>query len=136
MSYFADCRRDTTYNQKYVGEKDKLFLRGFDWAVEMVVDNFFDNEMFGLQMGDGYFAHYLNHELPEDMKEEYVMEYTDGRPDEVRKVKTYADLVRMKLLEWIEMDRNELITSMIDDLSEEEYGKIKAEVDGQSKDSD
>ena len=50
------------------------------------------------------------------------MEHTfDDRADEERTVETYADLIRFELLRWIETERNELITSMIDSMSDEEY---------------
>lgn len=137
MSYIADCRTDDYYNQKYLNQKDKEFLSGFDWCAEMAVDNFFDNNY---DHDNGvYLEHILAQELPECMKDNYEMENTfreDGEPEtEKREVKTYADLLRMQILVWIEMERNELITSMIDNMSEEEYNanKEKADAKGQSE---
>lgn len=54
-------------------------------------------------------------------------------PDEERKVETYADLIRYKILEWIENERNELITSMIDAMDDEEYKKIKEKADSKKE---
>lgn len=129
MSRIPDGRTDENYNQKYLNDKDTEFLRGFDWCVETAVDNFFDNEMFGLADKESYIGHFLCEELPEDMQEKYEMEYMFGKTEE-RTVKTYADLIRMKLLEWIEMGRNELITGMIDGMDEDEYKKIRQSTDG------
>lgn len=128
MTYIPDCRNDENYNQKYLSKPDKEFLRGFDWATEMAVDNFFDNEMFELQTMDSHLGHILNEEVPESQREKYEMEFTFAdRENEDREVTTYADLIRMKLLEWIEMERNELITSMIDNMDDKEYEKNKKE---------
>lgn len=140
MSYIPDCRTDDNYNQKYLNDQDREFLHGFDWAVEMAVDNFFDNNMFELQDAESYLGHILCEKLPNEMQKEYEMEFTfpieESRKTENRKIETYADLIRMKLLEWIEMERDELITSMIDGYGEEEYKKIKEHTDGQSSETD
>jgi hypothetical protein len=80
----------------------------------------------------------LNKELPDYLKEKYEMEFTFGdRDNEEREIKTYADLLRMKLLEWIEMERNELITSMIDNMDEDIYNAIRNKVlkENQEKDN-
>lgn len=135
MSYIPDCRTDENYNEKYLNEKDKEFLLGFDWAIESAVDNFFDNNFCMPDYDDSYISHVLTHDVPDFMKEKYTMEYTFGdRDEENREVKTYADWIRMKILEWIEIKRNTLITSMLDNMDEEEYKRIKEKVDGrQSK---
>ena len=138
MSRIPDGRTDEYYNQKYLNEKDTEFLHGFDWCVEMAVDNFFDNDMFELQDEDLYLGHILCEKLPDAIREEYEMEHTfsDREDADIRTVETYADLIRMKLLEWIEMERNELITSMLEGLTDEEYNEIKAKVDGRSTEND
>ena len=48
---------------------------------------------------------------------------------ETRKIETYEDILRYKMLEWIERRRDEMITSMIDDMCDEEFKKVKSEVD-------
>lgn len=141
MSYIPDCRADENYNQKYLKEKDKEFVAGFDWCVEMAVDNFFDNDMYELQDEDGYLGHILCEEVPESMQTEYEMSFTfnfgeDGEYEEkteTRIIKTYADLIRSKILEWIEMERDMLITSMIEGMDEDEYAQAKAKIDGQGE---
>jgi hypothetical protein len=118
---FPDCRNDNYYNANFLDKKGIDFVDGFDWCVEMVVDNFFDNDMFDLLDEETYIGKILSEELPESLQEEYVMEFNfpkfAPRQAEERKCKTYADLIRLKLLAWIEMDRNDLIVSMIDKLS-------------------
>lgn len=130
MSYIPDCRTDENYNQKYLNDHDKDAIKGYDWCAEEVVDNFFDN-MDVYFADDSYLMHTLNEEVPEDQQEEYEMEYSFGEQETVKRtVKTYADLLRSKLLDWIEMQRDEIITSMLDGMNEDEYQQIKAEVDG------
>ena len=132
MSYIPDCRNDENYNEKYLNNFDKEFVRGYDWCVEMSVDNFFDN--LDIYFGDdSHIMHLLNEELPENMREEYEIERTFADENdrvEKRDVKTYVDLLRSKILDYIEMERDELITSMIDNMDEQEYAEIKAKVDG------
>lgn len=137
---FPECRNDNYYNEDFLGREDKSFVQGFDWATEMAVDNFFDNN-FDSDMPieeDGELSIMLNKELPDYLKEKYEMEFTFGdRDNEEREIKTYADLLRMKLLEWIEMERNELITSMIDNMDEDIYNAIRNKVlkENQEKDT-
>lgn len=133
MSYIPDCRTDTIYNPNNLKTEDKRFVHGFDWCVEMAVDNFFNNLDEEIT-SDTYLGHFLNEEVPKDLKEEYEMNYTyvDRDEDRVEKrtVKTYADLIRLKLLDWCEMQRDELIVSMVDndvELDRDEIEKIMEE---------
>ena len=116
MSYIPDCRTDEAYNEKLLKGSDKSFVGGFDWCTEEAVDSFFDNDMLDLATPESYLGHVLCEQVPEDLREEYEME-RDGETEQ-RTVETYADLIRFKLLEFIEMQRNELITSMIDGMPE------------------
>lgn len=129
MTMIPNGRTDKNYNQKYLNEKDHDFLDGFDWCCEMAVDNFFDNHFDGAV--NNFVECIMMKELPEYLQDEYEMEYSffDVK-NEKREVRTCADLVRMWILEWVEMARNELITSMIESMDNEEYQKIKEQVDG------
>lgn len=113
MSYIPDCREDEEYNYKKLGELDKEFVRGYDWCNEIGTDNFFDNieDVFDT---DSFLMHTLNTELPEKMKDEYEIELSFIGKTETRQVETYGDLLRFKLLEYIENQRNELIVGMIE----------------------
>ena len=124
-----NCRKDDYYNQDFLVKEDSDFIDGFDWCVEMAVDNFFDNNMYGLLDEETYLGKILSEELPENLQENYVMEYNlpknAPKTPEERKCKTYADLIRLHLLAWIEMERNEIITSMIDNSDKEVYQAIR-----------
>ena len=136
MSHIPDTRTDEYYNEDYLNKEDTLRIDGYDWCAEEVVDNFFNN--LDVDFGEEtYFGHVLAEELPESMKESYMMYFAFGdKESEERQITTYADLLRYKLIEWIEMGRNELITSMLDNMSEEEYDRRKAEVDAKETKED
>lgn len=126
MSYIPDCRTDEFYNEKYLNRKDKEFVSGYDWAVEQTVDNFFDNLNM---LENNELEPLLNKEIECD--ETYEMTWAHGnREDEKREIKTFAEYLRFKILEWCEMERDELITSMIDHMDEAEYKAIKEKADG------
>lgn len=128
MSYIPDCRKDEYYNQKYLNEKDSEFIRGFDWCAEMAMDNFFNN-IDDFFERDSYIMHILNEEIPETDHEEYVMESSFDGTEEKRTIKTYLDKIRAYLIDWVEGERDQLITSMIDDMDKDEYKRIKDKVD-------
>lgn len=103
-----------------MNENDAAEVRGYDWCAE-AADTFFDNLPF---MEDAYIMHVLSQEIPEETHEEYDVERLDGTTEH-RTIKTYADLLRAEMLVFIECARNELITSMLDSMPEEEYNARK-----------
>ena len=138
MSYIPDCRSDEYYNQKYLVGDDKEFIRGFDWCVEMEVDSFFDN--FDVVGGSDYLELALARQVPEELQFEYETEdafplFREESLPEHRKLETYLDYLWYKLRKWIESNRNELITALLDNMDEKEYEKVKAAVDGKEDQS-
>ena len=134
MSYIPDCREDEVYNEKYLVDRDKQFVDGYDWCLECAVDSFWDNlgVYFG---GDSAVRFFLDQKLPEDMRDEYEVEWkyfgADGDTASVRKVETIGDLLRSNMLDWVERHRNELITGMIDNMEPEKLREIKDRVDAE-----
>lgn len=129
MSYIPDCRNDEYYNQKYLNKKDAEFVRGFDWCAENAMDNFFDN-MEQFFSDDSYIMHILEKEIPEDEHEKYAwINSFNGNVEEIRIIKTYLDAIRGYLIDWVEANRDELITSMIDSMDDDEYKAIKEKAD-------
>ena len=127
-----DCRNDENYNEDFLTGEDKEFVRGYDWATEMAVDNFFDNN-FAPDMPpmeeDGELTTMLTKELPTYLQKTEEVSFTFGdREPETREIKTYADLLRSRMLDWIEAHRDELITSMIDDMDDDIYEAIRNKV--------
>ena len=125
-----NCREDETYNQDFIDGLDKEFIRGLDWCAEMAVDTFFANDMGGLMDTNTYLGHILNEQVPDGLRVTYIQERTfenDAVPEE-RKVETYADLIRERVLEWIEQERNALIVSMIDTMDDSLYDAVRHKV--------
>lgn len=104
MTYIPDCRTDENYNERYLNEKDKEFVKGYDWAVETVL-NILNN-------ADVYpdFADLLD-------------------PNKALVNVDKAEIVKDALEQWMEGERDMLITSMIDHMDEKEYSSIKEKVD-------
>ena len=102
-----DCRTDEYYNEKYLEGSNKDFVRGYDWAVEQAL-NLLNN-------ADVYpeFAELLE-------KNKAVV----GVDKEI--------IFHEALEDWMESQRDMLITSMIDGMGEE-YDEIKARVDSGSE---
>jgi len=117
MTYIPDCRKDETYNFDNLVKDSQTYVRGYDHCAEDVVDSFFDNLDVYFD-DDSYIMHMLNEKLPESLQDEYEWDEVDidtGKEvSEKRKVETYADLLRSKLLDWIEDERDTLITALID----------------------
>jgi hypothetical protein len=130
-----DCRNDDYYNKDFLDGSNEEFVRGYDWATE-AVDNLFNN-MDSLTDGSDHIEKFLDEPLPECMQTDYEMDFAfQDQATEHRDVKTYGDFLRMRILEWLEMERNELITSMIDDMNEELYKAIRNRVLKDNAESD
>jgi len=111
MSRIPDCRTDEYYNEKYLGKNDKAFVAGYDWAVSQIINLFNNLEVYP------------------DLKE-----LLDDKKAVIKDNK--VDIAIVAIEDWAEMQRDELITSMIDGMDEKEYQKIKELVDGQGKEND
>lgn len=123
MTYIPDCRNDETYNFDNLVKDSQTYVRGYDHCAEDVVDSFFYNLDVYFD-DDSYIMHMLNEKLPESLQDEYEWDKVDidtGKEEsEKRKVETYADLLRSKLLDWIEDERDTLITALIDSQADTE----------------
>ena len=108
MSYIPDCRTDENYNEKYLVGENKAFIMGFDHAVKTALNLLYNLDVYPKL-----------EELLDDKKAIVA----DGK----------ADIVRESIDHWCEMERDTVITGMIDGMDEEEYRKVKGRVDGQSE---
>lgn len=99
-----NCRLDESYNEKYLSIRDRTFLQGYDYAVECIKNLFRENVVC-----------YPYLETLLDDKSTVIM--TDK-----------AGVVLEAITEWAEDDRNELIAYMIEEMDEQTYHRIKAEV--------
>ena len=91
MSYIPDCRTDEFYNEKMLQGADKEFISGFDQAVSSM-DNAFDNIDAICDLVE---------EMPEELS-----------PKDIR---ISAGLFREFLKNWMEIERNENIVSILDE---------------------
>ena len=120
MTYIPSVREEGPYNEKNLNVTDSSTLQGFDWCAEEVVDNFFNIVEDFVDCGS-VLMDFLNKPVPEDMQQEYEMEFRFGnRENEKRVVKNYGDYLRYLLLDHIERERDELVVSMIDGYNDDE----------------
>ena len=112
MSYIYDCRTDEYYNQKYLNDDDINFINGYDYAVEQIL-NLIDNNSN------------VYPDLDDLLAENKALV-------NVNKI----EIVHNAIEEWAESNRDEIIISMIDNMGDDDYAKIKELVDGQSKEKD
>lgn len=110
MSYIPDCRSDECYNEKYLVGNDDNFVAGYDYCAKEAVDAFFDN----LDIYEGVFDI--------DGEDINLARFLENHAE----VKT---ALREALQEYVENRRDELITSFIDDMDEDEFAKTKERVD-------
>lgn len=109
MSYIPDARSDEYYNQKYLEEKDAEFVAGFDWNTINAIDN-------------------LKYNL--DIYEDDM----DIEGEDINLIKFFENHPKIKdaffdcIADYIESERDELITSMIDAMGDK-FEKRKKLVD-------
>lgn len=106
--YLPNVREDEAYNQKYLTEKDKTFLDGYDFAVEKVLGT--------------AFANLDNYSLVADGEDIDLGRILENHPKLTAKLEE-------AMQDYFESERNELVVSMIDGMNEGEYEHIKALVD-------
>lgn len=109
MKDLPKCRTDETYNQEYLDQLDAEFVRGYDQAVEEL-KSFFKNldlykNAFDIDGEDINFVRFLkNH-------------------------KKIFGILKKCMAHWMEVGRDDMITTMLDNMDDEEYNKIKDLVD-------
>jgi len=91
MSYIPDCRTDEIYNEERLTGRDKDFVAGYDWAVDQILNLFEGNTNVFPRL--------------EDILDENTAIVNEDK----------ESIVKESIEQWAEMQRNELITSMIDD---------------------
>lgn len=115
---FPSCREDKDYNEGYVSKIDAEWLKGFDYALECIqnliennLDNFEDELTEVAEEGI---------EVPKD-------EVYSTREDLYEILDENKELLSSIIAHWHERERDEMITSMIDHMDDEEYEKNKAD---------
>ena len=115
------------YWEGYLNDTDKEYVRGYDWNTEQVVSSFFQNLDVFADILD--FIDTDDIDIEEVVSERSILEYSDEELAEKSESTLIAKKMRECLLEWIEMERNELIVSMIDGMKEDEYDRMVKKAD-------
>ena len=157
MSFFQDARskfaakfksdtpdKPNPYYQEYLNEKDKEFIAGFDYVADEQIGNFFDNfedaiaiVNEGLEVKGVDFDKVDTDLLRKDRddNEDVLADIINEKVTVNEETKAFL-LVQRALLSWIEMNRNEMITGMLDDMNEEEYKENYKKVWGHTPDEE
>lgn len=108
MTCFPDARTDDYYNEKYLNDADREYIRGFAYVMDDLIPTMFANlEVLDLDV-DG-----------EDFDLGRILE---NHPAIVERLES-------EIKEYLERERDVMITSMIDHMDDDEYEKIKEKVD-------
>lgn len=123
MSKIPSCRTDENYNEKYLPEHAADFVTGFDWAVQCGMNSTFANfdevcALFDAEDIDPNIKEQLDGQLTADN----ILTVLANRPD-------LQAVISKALNIWCELERDELITSMLDELTDEQYNVLKAKAD-------
>ncbi len=117
--YKPDSKEPNPYYEGYLDDRDAEFIKGYDWCIEEEVTGFFD----GIDIYDSDID-------PEDFdvdKLDYnFIDAEDVSDEEIKNASRESRILRwMKdsILMHIECSRDEIITSMLDNMDEEEYEK-------------
>lgn len=112
MSTFPDCRYDGSYNVDFLDEKDSEFVKGFDYALETIINLFSAN------------LDVFQNELTETLAEGETCaedEVFSTRSDLYDIISENNILLGCIIEQWHEMERDMLVTSMIDNMDDEIY---------------
>lgn len=122
------------YYQGYLNNEGKTSISGYDWAVDHV-------ECFFSNIGD-----YIDFECEDDITEQDILDFINSEKEideyDEDDIAQYSSTVinlkiaKEQLLQWLETYRDETIVSLIENMDEEEYQKIKEEVDGRRTEGD
>lgn len=94
MSYIPDCREDEFYNYENLEKVDMIFIDGYDYLADDIISTAFDNlDMFNFKCDEGYTVS--------------LGEYLNTKPQ-------LKSAIIESLLEFVEMQRDETIVSIID----------------------
>ena len=134
MSYIPNCRVDEAYNEKILNEEDSQYMYGYDICVDESVDNFFNNlKNWEADIKEAMYGE--DSEAPLDIDYETVwnddMYYSDYQEEDLQKMGSVTRLLLLlkeRMLEWAECNRNEIITGLIENMDDAEYEELKEKV--------
>ena len=107
-----DCRNDDYYNEDFLNKEDTLVMHGFDIAIEVV-----ENTISRIDICD----------LVGELEHSKLIRSI---------VKTIMRSIASEITNTAEFSRNEMITSMIDDMDGDEYESIRNKVISNNRDKE
>lgn len=133
MSRIPDCRTDEAYNEKYLNEVDSECITGYDFSIEDNINNFFNN--ISNWEDDIAYALGLSEEEAINIEETLldsdkdIEDYEESEIKEMGVVTALLITLKQRMLEWAEINRDEMIVSMIEHMKDSEYKELKAKAD-------
>ena len=121
--HIPDCRKgEGLYNEKYLTDKDKQFIQGFDKGVEAVLNMFCNLEVYQDELLDADFNVRKVDEMAltkqfDDCQTFDEKDYECLPEEEFDKLDDRTKLMcilMQSIADWAEGERNNIITSMID----------------------
>jgi len=108
---FPDCHNDKDYNEDFLDGSGHDFVKGYDAAMESITKScvLSDDDI-------------LKTRLPDNVLDDVRTEYED--PD----ISTFADYLKYMFKSYLEFTRDEIITSLIDNMPDDIYDAIKTKV--------
>lgn len=133
MSIIPDCRQDEDYNEKYLNEQDAECVSGYDICVKDSIENFFNNigniedellEAIGA-------THYNDIKLDEKLicGDMTLKDMTSKQIKSIGPLNALLLVIKSEMLSCAEKQRDEIITSMLDNMDDDEYDKLKDAAD-------
>lgn len=131
MSIIPDARTDEYYNEKYLNEPDGYATLGYDIAaenVEMFIANISDLEddikdaLGDIDLGEIDDSLIANGEV-------FLSSLTEEQEENISPITKLMLLMKEKLLLDLEMQRDEMITSLLDGYNKKTFDEIKRRTD-------
>ena len=114
--------QENPYFEEYISDKDKDFISGYDWVVNEIIEGFFNNlDIDTIDYANIGLAVNPNTGADIDKLMEDLDTLTVNDVDILDRSALVFAMIKRNLLNYIEMERDELIVSMIETLSEDEY---------------
>lgn len=124
MSMFPDCRSDDAYNEDFLNKMDKEFIAGFDCCLEQI-KNLIENNLEVYESELDY--------VPEDESEKNKDEVYSNREDLFEIVRDNAEIISCCIEDWAESERDQIITSLIENMDEKELIENRKKVFEENK---
>lgn len=128
MWNMIDCREDEDYNEKYLPEEDSQFVCGYDAAIRDLSAVFFASLDFlddFESIKDKFDTDKID--LGVILDDNDIDEYTDKELSDMTFETRLVKTLQSAFLFFAEIGRDEMITSMIDNMDDETYQKLKAQ---------